>query len=73
MQPGGGPSQPHRHIECPDRQILFHPVTDSPAHNAPAVQVEDDGKVEPAFQRPDIGDVASLLLVGTVSGKIAIQ
>lgn len=56
-------AQPHRHIERADRQILLHSVTDCPAHNVPAVQVEDDRQVEPAFQRPDIGDVVGRFAV----------
>src|SRR3546814_6237418 len=49
-------AQAHRHIQRPDRQILLHPVTDCPAHDTPTMQVENDGKVEPALRRPDIGD-----------------
>jgi len=41
--------------------------------NAPAVQVEDDGQVEPALLCPDIGDVASPLLVGCSGNKIPVQ
>ena len=33
----------------PDRQILLHPVADSPANDATAMQVENNGEVEPAF------------------------
>ena len=48
-------TQAHRHIERPNRQILFHPVADSPTNDATAMQVENDGKVEPTLRRPDIG------------------
>ena len=30
-------AQPDGHIECPDRQILLHSVTDGPAHHAAAM------------------------------------
>src|SRR3546814_2153325 len=66
-------AQAHRHIQRPDRQILLHPVTDCPAHDTPTMQVENDGKVEPALRRPDIGDVARPLTVGGGCGKIAVQ
>jgi hypothetical protein len=46
-------AQPDGHIECPDRQILLHPVADGPAHNAAAMQVEYDGEVEPTLLEPD--------------------
>jgi hypothetical protein len=42
-------AQAHRHIQRSDRQILLHPVADSPTHDTSAMQVEDDGKVKPAF------------------------
>ena len=33
MQPSGRLAKAHRHIQRPDRQILFHPVADRPAHD----------------------------------------
>ena len=66
-------AEAHCHIERPDCQILLHSVTDRPAHNAAAMQIEDDGEVEPALRRPDIGDIASPLLVGRSSNKITVQ
>ena len=39
----------HSHIERPDRQVFLHPVADSPTHDAAAMQIKDDGQVEPAF------------------------
>lgn len=66
-------AQPNGHVECPDRQILLHPVADRPAHDAAAVQIEDNGKVEPALLRPHIGDIASPLAVGRIGDKIAIE
>jgi len=66
-------AQAHRHIQRPDRQILLHPVADCPANDATAMEVENDGKVEPALRRPDIGDVACPFTVGRIGGKIAIQ
>ena len=37
------------------------------------MQIKDDSQVEPAFQRPDIGDVAGPLLVGRSGNKITVQ
>ena len=68
-----GLAQAHRHIQRPDRQIFLHPVADCPTHDAAAMQVENDGKVEPALRRPDIGDVSCPFTVGGVGGKIAVQ
>ncbi len=66
-------AQAYRHIQCPDRQILLHPVADSPAHDAAAMQIEDDSEVEPSLRRPDIGDVAGPFTVGRIGGEIAVQ
>ena len=38
-------AEAHSHVQRPDCQILLHSVTDRPAHNAAAMQIEDDGKV----------------------------
>lgn len=51
-------AQAHGHVQRPDSQILLHPVADSPAHNAAAIQIKDDSQVEPSLGRPDIGDVS---------------
>ena len=37
---------------------------------AAAIQVEDDGEVEPAFRRPDIGDVTRPFSVGRIGSKV---
>ena len=37
------------HIQPEDGQILLYSVTDWRAHNRPAVQIENDGKVEPTL------------------------
>ena len=66
-------AQAHRHIQRPDRQILLHPVADSPAHDAAAMEIEDDGEIEPAFCSPDIGDVARPLTIRGIGGEISIQ
>jgi hypothetical protein len=47
-------AQAYRHLQHPDRQTLLHPVVDGPAHGTPTMQVENGGKVKPAFRRPDI-------------------
>ncbi len=62
--------QPYPHL---DRQVLLHTVTDGPANNAPTVEIEERGEVEPALSGPDIADVACPFLVGRVRGEVAIQ
>lgn len=53
-------SQRNRHVQCLEGQIAFHPVSDSPANDAPRMQVKDDSQVEPAFAGPHVADVARL-------------
>lgn len=55
-------SQGNSHVQRPDRQILLHPVADGPANHAPREQVDDDGQINPALARPDVGDVSRPLL-----------
>ena len=50
-------AEAHRHVECPNRQVLLHPVADRPADDPAAMKIKDNGEVEPAFCRPDIGDI----------------
>ena len=33
------------HLQCPDRQVAFHTVADSPADHATGMQVQDDCQV----------------------------
>ena len=67
------PAQAHCHIQRPDRQILLQPVADSPAHDAAAMQIEDDGEIEPAFCSADIGDVPRPFTIRGIGGKIPVS
>ena len=61
------------HVQGTDRQIVLHPITDSPADNAPGMEVQDNGQIQPTLSRPDIADVASPFLVWYVCGDVTIQ
>ena len=37
-------AQAHRHIQCPDRQVILHPVADSPTYDVAVMQAENDGR-----------------------------
>lgn len=37
-------TQPHRHVQRPDRQILFNPVADRPTYDVAVMQAENDGR-----------------------------
>jgi hypothetical protein len=45
-------------------QVAVQPVASGPADDAAGEQVDDDGKVQPAFAGPDVGDVGAPFLVG---------
>ena len=51
----------------------FHAVAHSPADHAPGMQIQDHSKIQPAFTRPNIADVASPFLIGLISGEISVQ
>ena len=61
------------HVQGTDRQVLLHPVADRPPDHPAGMQVEDDGQIDPAFARPDIGDVARPFLVGLARSEILLQ
>lgn len=46
-------TQPHRHVQSTDGQILFHPVLDSPPDHAMTEQIDDDRQTELALGRPE--------------------
>lgn len=61
------------HLERPDRQVPLDAIADSPANDAPGMQVQDHSQIQPAFARPDIADIACPLLIGLVSRKVPVQ
>ena len=69
----GWASQGDGHVEGADRQVFLHPVADGPADHPTGMQVQDDGQINPALARPDIGYVASPFLVGLARSEILLQ
>ena len=64
-------AQPDSTVKRPERQVAGHASAHGPADDAPGVEVEHDGQVQPALCRPDIADVGSPFLVGwTHPGKV---
>lgn len=37
------------HFQRPDRQIAFHAVASGPADDAPEIQTEDEGEIQPSL------------------------
>jgi hypothetical protein len=67
------PAQRNGHVQGTDREIFLHPVADGPTYHPAGMQVEDDGQINPALARPDIGDVAGPFLVGLARSEILLQ
>ena len=67
------PAQGDGHVQGADRQILLHPVAYGPSDHPARMQVEDDGQIDPALPRPDIGYVTSPFLIGLARSKVLIQ
>ena len=54
-------------------QLAMQPVAGCPANDPACEQVDNDGKVEPAFAGPDVGDVGPPLFVGRCCGEVLIE
>ena len=66
----GRPAQGDRPVQCPDRQIFLQPVADRPTAHAPARQIRNDSKTNPAPAGPDVADVACPFPVRPVRAEI---
>lgn len=73
MQPFRASPKGYGHVQRTDRQIPLHSIADRPTNDAARVQIQDDGQIQPAFMRPDLGDVACPFLVRLLSEKVPIQ
>ena len=50
--------------------VAFHPVTNGPADDAPGLQVQNGGQMEPAFTGLHIAHVACPFLIGCIRVEI---
>ena len=66
-------AQPDSTVKRPERQVAGHASAHGPADDAPGVEVEHDGQVQPALCRPDIADVGSPFLVGCLGGEVLVE
>ena len=57
-------SQGDGHFQRPDRQIALHTIADHPADDAPKMQIEYDGEIQPALTGSNVADIARLLAGG---------
>jgi hypothetical protein len=53
-----------------DRKIAFQAITRRPADDAARAEVRDESEVEPAFFRPDVGDVRPPFPVRTIRREV---
>ena len=72
-QTGARLAQPDSTVKRPERQVAGYASTRGPADDAPGVEVEHDGQVQPALCRPDIADVGSPFLVGCLGGEVLVE
>ena len=52
----GGLAKAHRHIQRPDRQILFHPVADRPAHDPATDRARATGTITTLTDKHDTAE-----------------
>ena len=64
------PAQGDRHVQGADRQVFLHTVADGPTDHPTGMEVQNDRQIDPAFARPDIGDVPGPLLVGLARREV---
>ena len=69
----GWPAQGNGHVQGADRQALLHAIADGPADHPARMQIENDRQIDPAFARPDMGDVARPFLVGMARSEVLLQ
>lgn len=53
--------------------VRRHPRRNRPTHDLPVKQIEHDGQVQPAFFRPEIGDIRCPDLIGFRRREIPLQ
>ena len=72
-QPRRGSSAEPGHAQCIDDQCPRHALAHREADDLTAEQIDDDREIEPAFLRPEIGDVAGPDTVRRFDAKVALQ
>ena len=72
-QGAGFAASPQRHQQRITDHLGLHGVAHGPAHDAARVQVHDRCCIQPAFSRPDIGEVRCPLLVRAMGLEVALQ
>ena len=66
-------SERDSHVQRPDRKIVFHSIANCPTDNAPGVQIQDHGQIQPALARPYAADIACPFLIRLFSREVPIQ
>ena len=64
---------PNRHDQRVCHELRGHSGLHRPADDSPRVQVEHRGDVQPAFRRPEVGEVGDPFLVRRVRLELAVQ
>ena len=73
QQPRSGFAPPKGHVQGLHTQRRPQVAVGRPAHHAAGKQVDDDGDVPPAFQRPHVGDVGCPNGVGGRHVELPVQ
>ena len=68
-----GPALLHGHLQCLDYQLGAQVRRHRPAHDPPAEHVENDGQVEEADERRDVGDVGDPQAIRRVRLEVALD
>ena len=66
-------TQIDRHVECADCEVFLHAIADRPADDAPGIEINDHGQVEPTLAGPYVRDVTDPFLVRRACREVTIQ
>ena len=66
-------AQVDRHVEGADRKVLLHAIADRPADDAPGIEIENDGQIEPSLAGPDVRDITGPFLVRPACREVPVQ
>lgn len=70
---GWPPSTPERHQQHIGHHLRIHRIAHRPANDAVRVQVYGSGNEQPAFSRPDVGNIGDPFLVRRIGFKPAVK
>jgi len=67
------PSGIQRLLQCIEHEVRGHGRAHAPTHDAPSVDVDDEGHVQPALPGRDVSEVRDPELVGAICAELPVD